>query len=195
MSPIKRINSRIVDEAHRLVSICKHLDFPAIVRHESLAVAQLQQAIQTLGIRVHREMKPNSPQLPSVAKATETKPVLAGAGEGRSDSEQAIARALQQAGFADRLGKIYNSESKQRTVHFADVSQRSGLPSFLFVICPDFAPVAGYHGIFITATEVFAAVFPINGNGQWQIDARRNYANLSQMEEWVTLLSAGFALP
>lgn len=190
MSSIKKINSRIIDEAHRLVNICKHLDFQAITRHEALAVAQLQQAIQTLGIRVRGRIISSDVSVVS-------SPVVKGSAHQHESHgfEKTIQAALINAGFEDRLGKIYNSESKQRMVPLSDVTQRSGLPAFLFAIAPDFAPVAGYHGIFVTAAEVYAAVYPINGNGQWQIDARRSYANMQQMEEWVTLLSAGFALP
>jgi hypothetical protein len=189
MPPIKKINSRILDEAHRLVNICKHLDFRAIARHESLAVAQLQQAIQTLGIRVRGRISGDVPvtSMP-IAKSNARQHESYGI-------EETIQAALISAGFEDRLGKIYNSESKQRMVAFSEVTQRSGLPAFLFAIAPDFAPVAGYHGIFVTPSEVYAAVYPVNGNGQWQIDGRRSYASMQQMEEWVTLLSAGFALP
>jgi hypothetical protein len=189
MPSINKFNSRIIDEAYRLVNICKHLDFQAITRHESLAVAQLQQAIQTLGIRTRgRVVNGSEPATLPMAKSRSQ--------QNEVDSiEQTIRAALVNAGFEERLGKIYNSESKQRMVELSEVTQRSGLPAFLFSIAPDFAPVAGYHGIFITSAEVYAAVYPVNGNGQWQIDARRSYANMQQMEEWVTLLSAGFALP
>jgi hypothetical protein len=195
-----KLNTRLIDDAHRMASICKHLDFAAIVRHDSLAIAQLQQAIQVLGIRKKLVSSPG-------AKSTTKTLVAVQSGDtGNNDADArktaapsnqvaAISAILHEAGFGDRIGCVYNSESKQRVVDFADVNQRKGLPPFLFVIGPDFAPVAGYHGIFVTATEVYAAVFPKNGNGTWQIDARRSYKDLQQMTEWVTLLSAGFSLP
>lgn len=192
MPSIRKINSRIVDEAHRLVSICKHLDFAAITRHEPLAVAQLQQAVQLLGIKVIRDMGSSRRGGDDVTAPAGAVRSAAAAPAAR---EAAIEAMLIESGFAERLGRVYNSESKQRMVEFQTVAQRSGLPAFLFVIAPDFAPVAGYHGIFVTASDVYAAVFPVNGNGMWQIDARRSYADMSQMAEWVTLLSAGFALP
>jgi hypothetical protein len=188
----KPLNSQVVDEARRLISVCEHLDFPAIVRHDTLAVAQLQQAIQLMRMASNVVAE----KLPSDAKP---KQVLVNAADLANTSDAELyppaELALRNAGFTDRLGHIYNSESPLRIVPIDDLPHRSGLPRFLYVVSPDFAPVAGFHGIFITPTEVYAAILPAVGGGMWKIEERRIYTDVNQMEEFVTLLCAGFALP
>jgi hypothetical protein len=188
----RKVNPLIIDAAHRLLSVLRYLDFKAIVRHDKLAVSQLQQALQVMGVKpgVSRSLQNTSAIPRPIPKAS---PQLTNVVS--TDKRLDIKTALNGEGFADRLGFIYNSESEQRMVNFDKVPHRSGLPTFLFVIAPDFAPIAGYHGIFVTATEVFAAILPATGGGMWKIDERRTYADVPQMAEWVTLLCAGFALP
>jgi hypothetical protein len=194
MSVNKPLNSQVVDEARRLLSVCEHLDFTAIARHDTLAVAQLQQAIQLMRMASNVVAE----KLPSDAKSKQVLVEALKADLANTSGAELYPPAelaLRNAGFTDRLGHIYNSESPLRIVPFDDVPHRSGLPRFLYVVSPDFAPIAGFHGIFITPTEVYAGILPAVGGGMWKIDERRIYANVSQMEEFVTLLCAGFALP
>lgn len=108
--------------------------------------------------------------------------------------QQEVVAQLSEEGFAKRLGNVYDSTSDARSVPFSEVKHARGLPVFDMVLAPDFSPISGLHGIFISSLEVFTAVLAEPGDHEWKILKRRSYHGKEEMAKFVTLLSAGFEL-
>ncbi len=72
--------------------------------------------------------------------------------------------------FADRLGRVYFTESEPHAKSLQFVPHRDGLPEFLFCFAPDHSPIEGAHGVFLSDHGVFAAVIaePI-AEHRWRI--------------------------
>jgi hypothetical protein len=78
-------------------------------------------------------------------------------------------------------------------VAFRDAPHKLGLPQFDMVVGPDYAPVSGYHGVFIGNQEVMSCVLPLPAEShQWQVRERQRFSDLTQVVDLVSLLSAGF---
>jgi len=114
--------------------------------------------------------------------------------EDQKQRQQEVVAQLSDEGFAKRLGNVYDSMSDARSVPFSEVKHARGLPVFDMVLAPDFSPVSGLHGIFISPLEVFTAVLADPGDHEWKILKRRAYSSNEEMAKFVTLLSAGFEL-
>ncbi len=106
----------------------------------------------------------------------------------------AIMTALKTEGFEDRIGKIYNSFSRNRSIPFSDAPHRRGIPAFDMVVAPDFSPCSGMHGIFVGKHEAMSIILASDAGGEaeWAVIKRKSFANTEEMVDAVTLLSAGF---
>jgi len=174
-------------KAEEIVQLYKSLDYAAIVRHESAAVAGLREVL--------RVIRPPSAQprdeLSNYA-GVEVAPKGAMHDVGSAERRRAYVEALSVAGLGQRLGRVYSSTAETRVVAFRDVPHRIGLPDFQLVVAADYSPQAGYHGIFVNAQEVVSCLLAAPGEQPWQTRERHRFASVQQMVEMVGLLSAGF---
>jgi hypothetical protein len=168
----------LYEQAVQLVDTCRRLDYAAILAHRPEAVAALSQAVDALRLELPR--RPPADLAPAVAATAQKR-------------RRRLVEALSHAGLGSRLGKLYCSAVDERLVPFREVPHKRGLPAFDMVVAADFAPVDGYHGIFIAAGEVFSGVLPLPADAfDWQRRERVRYTDLEQMVDRVASLSAGF---
>jgi hypothetical protein len=155
-------------------------------------VAALQDAVRTL-----RQTLPRSDEALNNYATTQKGPT---AGAQTLESKDVIlerrrrfVEALSHAGLGDRLGKLYFTDAERRQIAFREAPHKLGLPQFDMVVGPDYAPIAGYHGIFIGQQEVMSCVLPVPvGNHEWQVRERHRFASLEQVVDLVSAMSAGF---
>ena len=189
----------IMEQASSLLRASRSLDYPAILRHEPASVARLREVIARLGLSANGSaVKTRRSTLTSVNTDTTVLRVAADQAKSKpvaTNRLQELVQRLGEEGFSERLAHIYDSQSVSRSIAFKQAPHRYGLPGFDMVVAPDFSPVQGLHGIFITALEVFTAVLPSPASEhEWKILKRREYQGIDQLLEYVTLLSAGFDL-
>lgn len=203
----------ILGNANALLEASKSLDFQGIVDHEAEEVAKLRAVIESLSIQRKRSDEPldnyASKQTGPVAgvdlPSLDDMELDSGMGDdalsvSASDvphtSRDEIMKALAAEGMDDRVGLVYNSFSDSRTLPFSQAHHRRGVPVFEVVSAPDFAPVAGMHGVFISNTEVMSIILPADDSAaEWQILKRKSYSTADEMIEYMSLISAGFDLP
>jgi len=182
-----------LDRALALLQLCRRLDYEAILDHQGEAVETLREVVQIL-----RQSLPEGAQgdggaaadVETVSDAAD--PDLADKGA-LLERQRRFVEALSRAGIGNRLGKLYCSDAPSRQVAFREAPHKLGLPHFDMVIAADYAPVSGYHGIFIGAQEVASCVLPLPAEShQWQIRERHRFADARRAAELVSLLSAGF---
>lgn len=144
-----------IDVAKRAVDLLARIDLGKVVRHDPREVAKLEPvtgALAQLGNGYLVGFVPGvdpdeipelDPERMRLAKLTEI---------------------LIREGLGDRLGRVFMMESQAgesgavRPLDF--IPHRHGLPEFLLCVAPDFAPMEGAHGIFISERGVFAATIP-----------------------------------
>lgn len=199
------ISDSILSQADMLLLACKKLNYRRILDHDPNEIAKLQAILKELtiepmssdGLVDYAEQPAQKTPAPTPA------PNPAPADQTDDPKEVQLARRkqvleyLRGEGFGDRVGKVYNSFASTRSIHFREVPHRRGLPSFDMVVAPDYAPVAGLHGIFITKTQVLSMVLASDAGtaAQWDMLKCQDFYSVEQMTELVTLLSAGFELP
>lgn len=178
----------LLRQAVDLVEMCKRLDYQQIIAHKPEAVAALKDAVRIIrGSLSGDEALENYAAKPVVR---EPAPIDKAA---LLERRRQLVEAFGHAGLAERLGKVYCSETSQRLLAFKDIPHKQGLPQFDLVVGPDFAPQSGYHGIFIGEQEVISCVLPLPCDTmQWQIRERHRFASLDQVVDLVSMLSAGF---
>ena len=116
--------------------------------------------------------------------------------DGPFSGKDDIMQALALKGFASRAGLVYNSFSDSRTLAFDQAHHRRGVPPFEVVVAPDFAPVSGMHGVFISTTEIMSVILPSDkANADWQILKRKSFNCRKEMMDYLSLIAAGFDLP
>lgn len=205
---MSKFSTHILDQADLVASACKTLNFKKIVAHDPAEVEKLKSVIKDLSIATAAEMDEDladyaKPVADAVAQGRPAANKAAPAEQTIESKDVVIARRqaliedLNKEGFNDRIGKVYNSFSSERTITFKQVPHRRGLPPFDLVLAPDFAPVAGMHGIFLNGTEVMSIILAADSNGEseWHILKRKTFNDPDEMLELVTLIAAGFDLP
>lgn len=202
----------ILGNANALLEASKSLDFQRIVDHEAEEVAKLRAVIESLSIQRKRSDEPldnyaskqtgpvagvDLPSLDDMELDSGTgDDALSAPSDAPHTSRDEIMKALVAEGMDDRVGLVYNSFSDSRTLPFSQSHHRRGVPVFEVVSAPDFAPVAGMHGVFISNTEVMSIILPSdNSSADWQILKRKAYSTADEMIEYMSLISAGFDLP
>ena len=190
---MKDATSEALKRAGKVVSGSRSLNYQRILRHDEEEVAKLNHLLKQLGGTHTKIDEPleNYASHPEQGRPTE-----------RDDSVKAerckkmIVR-LEQEGFGDRLGKVYNSFAKGRSVEFDRLPHRRGIPPFDLAIAPDFSPVAGMHGIFIAGDTIFSYNLPADTppTGNWELLKKKSFTTEDEMAEMVTLIAAGFDLP
>lgn len=185
-------DDEIVVVGEKVLAALKGLNYRGVARHSASDVEQLKAVLEQLGIY------PPDESLQDYA----SEQALPRSAPAQYDEEQAqqllkeINRQLDDEGFGERLGCVYDSFAQNRRSPFNDMPRR-GLPSFNLVVAPDFAPVAGLHGVFISDTEVMSIILPAEvqqARGDWEIVKRKSFKDAEQMMDIVTLITAGFDL-
>jgi hypothetical protein len=192
----------LLSNADKVIAACKSLDYQGIIEHKPAEVEKLKSVLRNLSICARRAgeslddyaRRQERQRTDTRSQAKDERVV-----ESKKDiqaRQQRIIEHLNHEGFNERIGKVYNSFSKSRSSAFNQVPHRRGLPPFDIVLAPDFAPVAGLHGIFITADEVMSVILASEGqsNSDWEIMKRKPYHSSTEMVELVTLVAAGFDL-
>jgi len=180
-----------IDRGQSLLRLCQRVDHAAVIAHEPQAVETLREVVRIL--RRSQEADDGVPRSPQPELRDE--PAM-DAGQGKSavlERQRRFVEALSRAGLGDRLGKLYCSSAERRLLAFREAPHKLGLPQFDMVVAADYAPVSGYHGIFIGAQEVVSCVLPQPAEShQWQIRERHRFSDAVQAAELVSLMSAGF---
>ena len=195
----KQARDSLIDQASALLAVARQLDYLKILDHDRVEVAKLNSLLGDLdaGRAVTGQLPLESEQAdiaPEVnEQAEEGSP---GSDEFKANRQMAILEQLTTEGFADRLGRVYNSRSEERSMEFRKVPHRKNLPDFDMIVSADYSPGAGVHGIIITDHHVMSVYLasPEEQN-EWEILKRRPYDNMEEMGEYVTLMAAGFDLP
>ena len=191
----KQARQSLIDQASALLAVSRQLDYLKILEHDRAEVAKLNQLLGDL---------PGSGQttvdaaldLASAQARNDGEDTKAGSDEFKANREMAILQQLTSEGFVDRLGKVYNSRSEERSMEFRKVPHRKNLPEFDMIVSADYAPSAGLHGIIISEHHVMSVFLATpEEQNEWEILKRRPYDNMEEMGEFVTLLAAGFDLP
>lgn len=84
-------------------------------------------------------------------------------------SKDPVVALLQRHGLGARLDKVFSGKrgSPHRPL---EGIHRNGLPEFDFCLAPDFSPIDGLHGIFVTRRGVFCATLPFPmGENDWRV--------------------------
>lgn len=185
----------LIQRAEEFTRLCKSVDYPSVLAHDSAAVAALQDVLQVL----KKTLPGNSDDLGSYASAQRAARQRTESPESDAEKKALLERrrhfveAFSQAGLGNRLGKIYSSVDDRRLLAFREAPHQDGLPKFDMVVGPDYSPVSGLHGIFIASQEVMSCVLPADSN-QWQVRERHRFANNLQVVDLVSMLSAGFPI-
>jgi hypothetical protein len=183
----------IFEQADELLRLCKGLDYEAIVAHQPAAVEALQDAVRVLKQSLPRNDEGLNNYAQRQQGPTAAAPQPAESKDALLERRRRFVEAFSHAGLGDRLGKLYCTETDRRQVAFREAPHKLGLPQFDMVVGPDFTPTAGYHGIFISNQEVMSCVLPSPANAhQWQVRERHRFADIEQVVDLVSMLSAGF---
>lgn len=200
---MKGVSDEIIGRAEQLVAALKSLDYKRIAAHDLKEVDRLNQILKRLAIKpVDDDPLANYAQqqpetiAKDVAKDSAIDDAEA-ANAAREQRRKILIERLAEEGFGNRLGKVYNSFAKERNTPFERMPHSRGIPKFDLVLAPDFAPVAGMHGIFIVGNWILSIVLPSDTqpSGDWQVLKKKSFANAEEMTEMVTLIAAGFDLP
>ncbi|WP_019530456.1 hypothetical protein [Dasania marina] len=173
----------LIEQASALLNVTRQLDYRKIIAHDSAEVKKLHSLLGRL-------------QAGDASASLEAEELVAESGDAKAGRQMAILEQLTLEGFADRLGRVYNSRSENRSMEFRKVAHRKNLPEFDMIVAADYAPGAGSHGIIITQHHVMSVYLAApEEQNEWEILKRRPYDRMEEMGEYVTLLSAGFDLP
>ncbi|ARN75469.1 hypothetical protein [Oceanicoccus sagamiensis] len=208
----------VLENADALLSASKSIDFQKILSHDSAEVEKLKGALASLQIDRKRSdesleqyaSKPAGPSgsnesfdslddlppLDDMAMVGSDESVDQAGFEAPFSNKEQIIEALAAEGLDGRAGMVYNSFSDSRTLPFSQAHHRRGVPQFDVVVAPDFAPVSGMHGVFITTSEIMSIILPSdNASADWQILKRKRFSSSEEMIDYLSLISAGFDLP
>ncbi|MCR8924240.1 hypothetical protein NO559_15775 [Dasania sp. GY-MA-18] len=186
----------LIERATALLTLTRQLNYSKILAHDSAEVKKLHTFLDRLknsapgeagAVELHNSTAQPKPDEAMAAPQSD---------QDQAGRQMAILEQLALEGFADRLGRVYNSRSEQRSMEFRKVPHRKNLPEFDMIVSADYAPGAGVHGIIITQHHVMSVYLasPEEQN-EWEILKRRPYDTMAEMGEYVTLLAAGFDLP
>lgn len=185
----KKPDDAIMTNAREVVKASQGLDYKGILAHDEVEVAKLNRVLQKLRIN------------PARVKRFLQQPGQSQSGSGgappfeeqsKQERLQRMMEVLGEAGFAERLDRVYNSYSKERLTPIDKVPHHRGLPKFQLVVAPDFSPLSGMHGIFIVGNTVRSFVLPASSQGGWQLAKQKTFTTVDQMADIVTMISSGF---
>lgn len=167
-----------IERARRAQDLLGKVDLEKVARHDAEEVAKLSRvsgALEDLSNGGNVDFVPGvdvdeAPQLdPEQMRRTRLMEVLV------------------EEGFGDRLGRVFVMDDESFAVRPLDlIPHREGLPEFLLCVAPDFAPMDGAQGIFISERGVFAAMIPDPvTRHRWRIARSRPYDDELEMSATV----------
>ena len=193
--------NNLIDQASALLAVTAQLDYLKIIQHDPAEVQKLNSLLGDLGVGAPAIAQSSNDYYADDSKAsapvnTDESSESTQQEDMRANRQMAILEQLTQEGFANRLGRVYNSRSEERSMEFRKVPHRKSLPEFDMIVSADYSPGAGVHGIIITDYHVMSVYLasPEEQN-EWEVLKRKPYDNMVEMAEYVTLLAAGFDLP
>lgn len=120
--------------------------------------------------------------------------MMSPAGESELDRELRRQKrdVLSEAGFGDRLDRVYDSRDRNQLLSWRDVPHRKGIPQYDWVVAPDYSPVEGLHILVVVKDAVLSFVLPAESEQQpWKLRAQRRFENTEQMLRRIDSLSVG----
>lgn len=216
---VNRLSDVVLENADALLSATKSIDFNKVLNHDVAEVKKLKGALKSLQISGKRldesldkyASKPidgssgsnesfdsldDLPPLDDMDMAELEAADGSASTEAPFGNKDEIMAALAVEGLDGRAGMVYNSLSDSRTLPFGQVHHRRGVPRFDVVVAPDFAPVSGMHGVFISTSEIMSIILPSdNASADWQVLKRKPFNSSEEMIDYLSLISAGFDLP
>jgi hypothetical protein len=203
---VRIFSDKVLREAAEIIAASKSLDYTGIVNNNEKAISQLKEVLQSLNVASSSVgmIERAAPDQDPTSRTAIGKPVEQAAAQTAVSAEDDESRAkarrvnivttMKAEGFDDRLGKLYNSFSRNRSIPFTDAPHRRGLPLFDMVVAPDFSPCAGMHGIFVAGSEVMSIVLALDADNKddWSVIKRKNFSTVEEMADAVIMLSAGF---
>ena len=190
---MKGVSDELLNQLGKVVSASRSLDYELIIAHDKQEVAKLNRVLEIL--QIHPAASDES--LENYARKQTSSSAGPAAASALEERRRALLEPLAEEGFAERVDKVYNSFSSERTTPIDKVPHQRGLPPYDMVLAPDFAPLAGLHGIFISGDTIMSVILPSDTqpSGEWQIVKKKRFASMEEMADMVTLIAAGFDLP
>lgn len=171
----------LLEIAHRAQDLIGHLDLNKVQQHDKIEVEKLKQVVSSIE---SLEKGETVGFVPGVEDGKDDEPPP------RLDPEQIrkseVLEVLDEAGYTGRLGRLFVTGSEFPVKPLEYVPHQEGLPDFDMVVAPDYAPVDGAHGIFVSAQGIFSAIAPepITEN-RWRILRSMPYEDNKEMIELV----------
>lgn len=164
---------QLVYRADTLLDVVRGLDHRAIRERVPEAAARVRVALQELE-QVWAMLAPEDE------------------GELGRERRRRAREALQEAGFGERLDRVFDCDAANRLQEWRSVPHRRGVPRHDCVVAPDYSPVEGWHVLLITPDTVLSCVLPRAQAGEpWQVRAQRRFETREQMLRRVESLSVG----
>lgn len=166
-----------IDVAKRAQDLVSRVDLEKVARHDPQEVAKLPHLTGALGELSLGSLVGFVPGV-DVDEAPELDPEQLRLAQ--------LTETLIREGLGDRLGRLFvmNAETGEagtlRPLDF--IPHRQGLPEFLLCVAPDFAPMEGANGIFVSERGVFAALIPEPATRhRWRIARSRPFDDEREM--------------
>ncbi len=164
----------LIRQARRAQEIISQVDFSKIADHDSDEVNKLG------GITEALEKLANGEEVDRVDGVDEVR---------NTDPRQAwiaeLLELLDGVGYSDRVGRVYSlaaGDEKGSWKPLAMVPHWEGVPLHDLCLAPNFSPAEGAHGIFVSATGVFAAhvAQPFNRH-KWKVLHSQRYDSNAEL--------------
>jgi hypothetical protein len=166
-----------IELARRAQDLVARVDLEKVARHDAVEVAKLDRVTVALDEISNGALVQFVPDV-DVEEAPELDP--------QQMRLAKLTEVLIREGLGDRLGRVFVMESEAgepgepRPLDF--IPHRQGLPEFLLCVAPDFTPMEGAQGIFVSDRGVFAAMIPDPvTRHRWRIARSRPYEGEREM--------------
>lgn len=164
----------LIRQARRAQEIISQVDFGKIASHDAEEVQKLGGVTEAL------EKLSNGEDVDRVEGVDEVR---------NTDPRQAwiaeLLELLDGVGYSDRVGRVFALSAHEDKGHWkplAMVPHREGIPLHDLCLAPNFSPAEGAHGLFISATGVFAAhvAQPFNRH-KWKVLRSQRYDSNAEL--------------
>ena len=169
-----------MDRAQRAHELVDAVDFKKVAAHDHQEVKKLTPVAEALtGLAKGKLVE-------HVDGVDEIVPLIGSHHQRKTD----LFTTLAAAGNAERLGRVlHNAGDSEQLLPLELIPHGEGLPEFYLCVAPENAAGVGNFGVFISATDIFAAAInhPANKH-RWRIVRSRPYENDAEMRESVEQL-------
>ena len=162
-----------IDRARAVQRLVGLVDFERIANHDVAEFKKLAKVSRAMNLLCIEKDDPVS-----VVGATEEAPAFDEHQMKRSE----LMKALDDAGYGDRLARIYMSNFDDPIRPLDLIPHIQGLPEFDVCVAPEYSPPDGAQGIFISEQGVYAAFIPEPATRhKWRILRSRPYDDLAEL--------------